>query len=199
MGAWQVGAGVAIVAVAVAATAPPTTTVTLDGGYRVGAGSEARYGIDDTVMGNRSRVVGRTQQVTGTMTIARQVVTAVRVVVDMRSVRCSCVHDQKYQELLDTQHYPTSQFDLTTPIPITSIPADGVVVRIPVTGQLTIHGRTRTQSFPLSAARRNGVIAVNGTIPVTLSDYDIDQPNAGPFGGIDNADIELLIAFVPAP
>jgi hypothetical protein len=51
----------------------------------------------------------------------------------------------------------------------------------------------------VAAARRNGVIAVNGTIPVRLSDYDVDQPNAGPFGGIDNADIELLIAFVPAP
>ena len=177
----------------------PTTAVTVDGGYRVGAGSEARYGIDDTIMGNKTRVVGRTQQVRGTMTIARQVVTATHVVVDMRSVRCGCVHDQKYQELLDTQHHPTSEFDLTTPIPIASIPADGVVVRIPVTGQLTIHGRTRTQSFVLLAARRNGVIAVNGSIPVKLSDYGIDQPSAGPFGGIDNADIELLLAFVPAP
>jgi polyisoprenoid-binding protein YceI len=184
---------------AVAATAPPTTAVTVDGAYRVGAGSEARYGIDDTIIGSRTRVVGRTQQVTGSMTIAGQTVTATKVVVDMRSVRCGCVHDQKYQDLLDTQQYPTSQFVLTTPIPIASIPADGVVVRIPVTGQLTIHGRTRTQSFPISAARRNGVIAVNGTIPVKLGDYGIEQPSAGPFGGIDNADIELLIAFVPGP
>ncbi len=187
-------------AVAASATSsPPTTAVTVDGTYRVGAGSIARYGIDDNVLGSSTRVVGSTDQVTGSMTIAGQTVRAAKVVVDMRSVRCGCVHDTKYNDLLDTQHYPTSQFVLSTPIPLGSIPADGVVVNIPVTGQFTIHGHTHTEHFALAAALRNRTVAINGTIPVKLSDYGISQPSAGPFGGIDNADIELLIAFVPSP
>jgi polyisoprenoid-binding protein YceI len=190
--------GTATTVTGVAATVPPTPADTVDGAYRVGNGSEARYGINDNVLGNSSRVVGRTNQVTGTMTIAHQILTTAKVVVDMRSVRCNCVHDSKYNDLLDTQQYPTSQFVLTTPIPIASIPAEGMEVRIPVAGQLTIHGRTNTEHFTLTAARQGHFIAVHGDVPVELGKYGIQQPSAGPFGGIDNADIELLILWVPA-
>jgi polyisoprenoid-binding protein YceI len=178
--------------------APTTTTVSVDGGWVVGPGSEARYGIDDTVMGSSSRVVGRTRQLTGSMQIVHQAVTAAKVIVDMRTVSCGCIHDSKYQQLLETSSYPYSQFELTSPIPLSQIPPQGVIVQIPVTGRFTIHGVTREVHFTLDAARRNSTIAINATIPVKLGDYNIQQPNAGPFGGIDNATIDLLIAFTPA-
>jgi polyisoprenoid-binding protein YceI len=150
------------------------------------------------VMGQTSKVVGRTNQVTGTMQVADQTVTAVQIVVDMRSVSCGCVHDSKYRDLMDTDQYPTSSFVLTTPIALASIPAEGVVVQVPVTGRFTIHGTTRTERFTLSALRRAGTIAVNAVVPVQLGDYGIESPNAGALGGLSNAAIELLVAFRPA-
>ena len=168
------------------------------GAWVVGAGSEARYNIDDNVLGQSSKVVGRTTKVTGSMQIVDQTVTAVKAVVDMRSVSCGCVHDSKYQQLLETDKYPTSTFELTTPIALSSIPAEGVIVQVPVTGRFTIHGTTRTVHFTLSALRRAGLVAVNGLIPVQLADYGIDSPNAGAFGGLSDASVELLIAFRPA-
>jgi polyisoprenoid-binding protein YceI len=174
---------------------PPTSPIA--GPWTVSQGTEARYNVDDTVMGQTSKVVGRTNQVAGTMQVADQTVTAVQVVVDMRTVSCGCVHDSKYHDLMDTDQYPTSTFVLTTPIALSSIPAEGVVVKVPVTGRFTIHGTTRTVSFTLSALRRAGTIAVNAIIPVQLGDYGIDSPNAGSLGGLSNAEIELLVAFRP--
>ena len=110
-------------------TVPPqsstTTTVAggaLDGRWTVGHGSQARYGIDDIVLGQKQRVVGSTDQVSGDLVIAESTVQSANAVVDMRSVRCDCVHDDKYQDLLDTDRYPTSSFELATPIPLSSIP-----------------------------------------------------------------------------
>jgi polyisoprenoid-binding protein YceI len=181
-----------------AAAGPTTTTlpgVEITGAWRVGAGSQAGYSIDDTVMGQTTRVVGRTDQVTGSMQIDGLRVSAVQVVVDMRSVRCGCVHDQKYQDLLETDRFPTSTFELTTPIDLARVPLQAEVSQYQVTGRFTIHGVTRTVSFPLQAMRRGPRIAVNGKIPIRLEDYDIENPSAGPFGGIDKPVIELLVAF----
>jgi polyisoprenoid-binding protein YceI len=186
-------------ATAVTPATPTSSTVAtgpLDGPWKVGPGTQARYGIDDTVLGQTQRVVGSTTAVTGSMAVAGGRVTTVQVVVDMRSVRCGCVHDQKYLDLLDTDRFPTSTFVLTTPIDLGALPAEGAVVKVPVTGRFTIHGVTRSQSFTLQAVRQPGRIAVNGSIPIHLEDYGIERPDAGAFGGISNATIDLLVAFV---
>lgn len=179
--------------------APTTTTPSaadrLAGPWRVGVGSQARYGIDDVVMGQTQRVVGSTDDVSGQMEVGGGHVTSAKVTVDMRSVRCGCVHDDKYQDLLDTDRYPTSTFELTTPIDLGVVPPEGQPVRRPVTGSLTIHGVTHTVTFTLQALRQVDRIAINGTIPIRLEDYDIERPDAGALGGINNATIDLLIAF----
>jgi polyisoprenoid-binding protein YceI len=195
----------AAVAGAPATPAGPTTTVgttttltaadRLAGAWRVGVGSQARYGIDDTVIGQTQRVVGSTDKVTGQMEVGGRRVTSAKVTVDMRSVRCGCVHDDKYQDLLDTDRYPTSTFELTTPIDLGDVPPEGQPVNRPVTGSLTIHGVTHTVTFTLRALRQSDRIAINGTIPIRLEDYNIERPDAGAFGGINNATIDLLIAF----
>ena len=181
-----------------APTVPTTTTTApgpVDGRWAVGQGSQARYGIDDTILGQKQRVVGSTEEVTGDLVIAQSTVQSAEVVVDMRSVRCGCVHDDKYQDLLDTEQYPTSTFDLTTPIALAAIPPDGEIVRIPVTGRFTIHGVTRTVRFELEAVREQVRIAIKGTIPIRLEDYGIENPDAGALGGLSNPTIDLLIAF----
>ena len=116
----------------------------------------------------------------------------------MQTVTCNCVHDSKYHEMLETDKYPTSTFDLTNPIDLGAMPADGEVITVPVTGNFTIHGATRSVSFTLSAVHESGRIAVNGEVPVKLEDYNISSPNAGAFGGLSNCFIEFLVAFDPA-
>lgn len=179
-----------------ATTLAHTTPVAgiLTGAWSVGHGTQARYGVDDTVMGQTSRVVGATPDVTGSMHIADLTVTAVKVVVNMQTVTCHCMHDSKYREMLEVDKYPTSQFDLAQPIELQQIPPDGQVISVPVNGTFTIHGVTRAVSFTLQALRQSGRIAVNGTIPVRFEDYNIQNPNNA-FGSVSNCDIEFLVAF----
>jgi polyisoprenoid-binding protein YceI len=173
----------------------PANDAGLDGGWKVGPRSQAGYSIDDTVMGQSTRVVGRTSDVTGTMALAGTTVTATHVVVNMQTVTCHCVHDVKYRQLLETDKYPTSTFDLTKPIVLPSIPAQGVVITVPVTGNFTIHGVTRSVNFTMKATRTGARVAVNGSVPVNLKDYNVQQPSAGSMGGIGDCDIDLLLAF----
>jgi len=167
------------------------------GSWTVGSGSQARYGIDDTAMGQTSHVVGQTHEVSGTARIVGYTVTSADVVVNMQSVTCGCVHDVKYQQMLDTSMYPTSTFVLTSPISLASIPAPGAVITVPVTGNFTIHGVTRSVTFSLEATRIGPRIAVMATIPVNLADYNIQSPNAGSLGGLSNCTMDFLIAFDP--
>jgi polyisoprenoid-binding protein YceI len=176
---------------AVPTTAPLTS---LDGTWSVGSGTQAGYSVDDTVMGQSSRVVGRTSDVSGTMQIAGSRVMTTDVTVNMQTVTCHCVHDAKYQQMLETNKYPTSQFVLTQPISLAPIPPPGAVVTETITGNFTIHGVTRSVSFQLKATRIGNRVAVNGSIPVNLSDYNIQNPNNA-MGGLSNCDIDLLIAF----
>jgi polyisoprenoid-binding protein YceI len=173
----------------------PAATSPVAGAWSIGAGSEARYGVDDTALGQTARVVGSTNQVSGTMDIVNLTVTATTVVVNMQSVACHCIHDSKYRQIMETNKYPTSTFVLTTPITLGSVPAQDVVVTVPVTGDFTIHGTTHRVTFSLQATRISTRIAVKGTIPVKFSDYNIQAPNGGGLGGLSNCTMDLLLAF----
>ena len=175
-------------------TAAPVAVSPIAGSWRVGSGTQAGYSVDDTVMGQTARVVGRTGDVTGTMAIDGTTVNAVRVVVNMRTVTCHCVHDNKYRQMLETDKYPRSTFELTKPIEVGAMPPPGAVVSFPVTGNFTIHGVTRAVGFTVKATRIGERIGVNGSIPVKLSDYNIQNPNNA-MGGLSNCQIDLLIAF----
>jgi hypothetical protein len=87
--------------------------------WRIGPDTQGGHGIDDTVMGQVTRVVGRTKDVIGTMEIVDTTVTMARVIINMRTVACHCTHDVKYHDMLETEKYPTSTFELTKPIVLT--------------------------------------------------------------------------------
>jgi polyisoprenoid-binding protein YceI len=190
------GPATTIVGTTKASTLARTTPVPgiLTGTWAVGHGTQARYGVDDTVMGQTSRVVGATPDVTGSMQIRDLTVTATHIVVNMQTVTCNCMHDTKYRQMLEVDKYPTSHFDLTQPIVLPQIPPDGQVIAVPVTGNFTIHGVTRSVSYTLQALRQGGRIAVNGAIPVKFEDYNIQNPDNA-FGSVSNCDIEFLVAF----
>ena len=174
--------------------AAPRVIGEVDGNWAVGQGSTGRYDIKDTVFGMTTTVVGSTPDVSGAATIANASVTAAKVVVNMQTVTCNCQHDQKYHEMLETDKYPTSTFELTHPIQLSTIPPDGQVVNVPVTGNFTIHGVTHEVTFTLAAVRQSGRIAVNAKIPIKLADYNIDG-GSNAAGSVHDPFIEFLVAF----
>jgi polyisoprenoid-binding protein YceI len=96
---------------------------------------------------------------------------------------------------MNTSQYPTSTFSLTKPIDLATIPGDLVQVKVSATGQLTLHGTTRSVTFPLTARRNGNTIEVNGTIPVKFADYNIPNPSFGPATTDDHGELEFLLSF----
>jgi polyisoprenoid-binding protein YceI len=64
------------------------------------------------------------------------------------------------------------------------------------TGELTLHGVSRTVSFPVSAKRPVAGIAVMGAITISCRDYGIDNPSFGGFVFVgDSGTIEFLLVL----
>lgn len=128
-------------------------------------------------------VVGRTDAVTGTMTIQGATITAAQFDVDMTQL----ITDDAGRNAaikgatggLETQAFPDASFVLTQPVDLGALPAEGVEVTVQATGDLTVHGVTRQVTIPLTAELQAGVIVVFGTLEdMALSDFDIPKPSA---------------------
>jgi polyisoprenoid-binding protein YceI len=81
----------------------------------------------------------------------------------------------------------------TTPIQLGSIPGEGTTITATATGQLTLHGRTRSVTFQVHARRSGSTIAVSGSIPIVFADYGIDNPSGGPATTANHGVLEFLL------
>lgn len=122
--------------------------------------------------------VGRTASVTGTMSIDGTTITAVDITADMTTLQSDEANrDRQLQRQgIETATYPTATFSLTQPIELDTVPAEGEIVDVTATGELTLHGVTKSVEIPLEARLEGGVITVAGSLPIQFADYDIGQP-----------------------
>jgi polyisoprenoid-binding protein YceI len=86
-------------------------------------------------------------------------------------------------------------FSLTSPIAFSSLPAEGAQTTQTVTGDLSMHGVTKSVTFPVTAQRANGTISVSGSVNITFADWNISNPSGGPATTADNGIMEFLINF----
>lgn len=161
------------------------------------AGSQAGYRVKEVLFGQSAEAVGRTDKATGKMTIDATTVTAVDLGVDMTAVKSDQDRrDNQFRgRIMETSKYPTATFHLTEPIPLASVPTDATPVDVEATGDLTLHGVTRTVQVNLSARRNGENIEVSGSIPITFADYSIPNPSFGPARTEDHGLLEVLVVF----
>ncbi len=171
-----------------------------DGAWNTGTDSIVGYRIKETLFGQASEAVGRTSDVTGSVTIAGTQVTDGSFTVDMTTVRSdeSRRDDQFNGRIMETSTYPTATFELTEPIDLGSIPGDGSQGRYDATGELTLHGVTNTVQFEVQAQRSGDAFEVVGSIPVTFADYDVGNPSFGFVTTEDNGLLEFDLVFSKA-
>jgi polyisoprenoid-binding protein YceI len=152
------------------------------------------------LFGQDAEAVGRTPDVTGTLTITGTTVTSTDVVVDMTTVASSeSRRDGQFQgRIMDTATFPTASFTLTAPVELPSVPATGEEVTVSVTGDLTVRDVTKSVTFDLTATQTADGIAVNGSIPVVFGDFGIPDPSFGPAKVQDHGEIEVLRVLTPS-
>ena len=177
------------------------SSVPLDGTWKVSSGSTAGYRVKEVLFGQSNTAVGRTSSVTGQFVASGTTINSGSFTVDMTSVTSDkSMRDRQFQgRIMETSTYPTATFELTQPIDLGAVPADGATKSVSATGKLTLHGVTKTVTIPLTARRTSNSIEVNGSLPITFADWNISNPS---FGGTvtteDHGLLELLLKFAHA-
>lgn len=189
-------AGKLVWAATPAAAAASTTGI--DGAWKATTGSLVGYRVNEVLNGQKAEAVGRTNAVTGIMTIAGTKTTAVALSVDMTSVKSDQDRrdGQFHGRIMETAKFPTATLKLSAPIDFAKVPADKAEVAAKGTASLTLHGVTKSVAVSLSARRNGANIEVNGTLPIKFADYSISDPSFGGFVKTeDHGVLEFLVVF----
>ncbi|HZP28629.1 MAG TPA: YceI family protein [Acidimicrobiia bacterium] len=179
-------------------SAEASSDVSVDGTWKVTKdGTVVGYRVDEVLFGQSATAVGRTNAVTGELTIGGTTVTAGRFTADLTKVTSDRSNrDGQFQgRIMDTATYPTATFELTAPIPLSSIPQNLVKITEKASGDLTLRGKTRPVSFDVVARRNGDKIEVNGSIPITFADWGIPNPSFGPASTEDHGILEFILVF----
>ena len=174
------------------------------GTWTVGSGSQAGYRVREKLaaLSAPSDAVGRTTEVTGTLTLTQAAsgysVTAADITVDVtklssdQSRRDQRIHSQG----LESDRYPTATFKLTSPIALTADATSGQTVHVSATGDLTIHGVTKSVTIPIDARLTGSTIELVGSISFPFSQFGMTPPSIGGFVSVQNTatmEFQLLL------
>ena len=164
--------------------------------------SWAGYRVQEQLAGvGANTAVGRTPNVTGSMTLSGAVIDNVLITADLTTLKSSDSNrdNQLRRQAIDTDQFPTATFKATQPIDLGTLPAEGKTVAATAKGNFTLHGVTRSVEISLQAVRQGGIIAVTGTLPVTFADYGFQGPNSFSVLSVDDhGTMELHLLFTLA-
>ncbi|MEO8693915.1 MAG: YceI family protein [Acidimicrobiales bacterium] len=181
------------------ASSSNASTSNLDGAWKITNASTVGYRVTEDLVGGIANnvAVGRTNAVTGTVTVAGTKVTAVEASADLTKLTSdSGRRDGQVQDrILNTRTFPTATFKLASPIDFASIPTVGAENKGKATGDLTIHGVTKRVTIDVTYQLISATeIRMLGTVPIVWADYKIPSPT---FAGVadvrDNGAMEFLI------
>jgi polyisoprenoid-binding protein YceI len=188
-----------------------TTGGGLDGTWNVDAsigsfsdfsGSFVGYRVEEELANvGAATAVGRTPDVTGSLTLAGNQITAVEMSADLSTLQSdkSQRDGQLHRQALETDQFPTATFNLTQPIDLGSVPADGKVIQATATGDLTIHGVTKSVQIPVEARVAGDVVTVTGSIDILFADYGMNRPTSFLVLSIaDHGTMEFQLQFTKA-
>jgi polyisoprenoid-binding protein YceI len=100
-------------------------------------------------------------------------------------------------QALETNTFPDASFVLTAPVDLGVVPGAGESFTVEATGDLTIHGVTRTVTVPINGQLVGDTVVVVGSVEITFADYDIDKPSAGIVLSVDDVggmEFQLFLA-----
>ena len=188
-----------------------TETTSLDGDWSVDpaigdfadfSSSFAGFRVQEELAGIGAKTaVGRTPDVTGSITIDGTSISTTVIDVDMTTLKTD--DDRRdnaiRQQAIETNRFPTAKFELTEPIELDRIPREGKKITVDAVGDLTLHGVTRQVTFPLEAEVNGDSITATGSLEVQFVDYDINKPSAAIVLSVDDKGIvEVQLFFTKA-
>ncbi len=160
-------------------------------------GSEVGYRVSEVLFGIDTEGVGRTEDVTGSVTLVDTTMTEAEFTVDVASMKSDDGRrDGQFRgRIMETQTFPTASFTLTSPIDLGVTATEGATLDTTISGELTMHGVTNPVSFEIAAKIEGNRLGVIGTIPITFVDYDIVDPSITGITVKPDGVIEFVLVF----
>lgn len=170
----------------------------LDGNWTAGEGSQAGYEVWETLNGARVFVRGQTNDVTGSAIIEGSALTSGTVEVKVESIttddsRRDTMFDMR---IMSTVVHPNATFTITEPVDLSALPSDGSSLTVPVTGELTLRGKTQPVTADFEIRQSGERLETAGAIDVTWSDYEVPMPTWFPNIVVEDAgQVQFSIAL----
>lgn len=157
-----------------------TALTDVNGEWKVVSGTDSvvGYRVKEILFGQDTEGVGRTKDVTASLTIANNSVTAGTFTVQMDTIMSDAAKrdNQFNNRIMDVNTYPTSTFTLTTPIALPDNALSGDVITAKATGDLTLRGTTKSVTFPVEAQVNGNTFTVVGSIMIVFDEWNIPAP-----------------------
>lgn len=174
--------------------AVPTGPIEIDGVWQVTAGSEAGYRLGEVLSGEQTTVVGRTDEVSGTVEIVDGFMTEATITVQAGSISSDqSARDAYFRRALDTTSFPTATFTLTEPVDVSVIGSSAAPMSVAAVGTLTFHGVGESVTATFDVQRTAEGVEVAGQMPVTLADFDLEVPDLGWVVVDPTGSVEVLV------
>jgi polyisoprenoid-binding protein YceI len=123
--------------------------------------------------------VGRTPDVSGSITIENSTLTFATVTADLTGiVSDESRRDGAIQRSLGTASNPEATFVLSEPVELGADASGGDSVEVTASGELTINGVTNPVEITLQAQLIDSMILVAGTTDISFADYEVVAPTA---------------------
>jgi polyisoprenoid-binding protein YceI len=155
--------------------------------YESATGTFAGFRIDEELSGiGSTTAVGRTDGVSGEATIEGTTLTAATFEVDLTTITTeTSMRDDKVQQALETDRFPTATFTLTEPVDLGAA-ASGEALTVTATGELTVHGVTQPVELAIDAQLVDGTIVLVATTELTFADFDVEVPSSPAVLSVDD-------------
>jgi polyisoprenoid-binding protein YceI len=197
------GTSAAPLALQARASVTQTASATeLNGQWRVVPGpadqaTTAGYRVKEKVAGGiaTDTATGRTGDVTGSVTVVANHVTAASFTVNMTTLKSDkSLRDSVLKTVgIQTSKYPTAGFTLTNPITLPTM-SPGKIYQLTARGTLRLHGVSKSVSLSLQCEQTSTGFVVLADMPITMSDYGIKAPSIGGVVSVDHhGSFELLV------
>ncbi|KQB85725.1 YceI family protein [Corynebacterium lowii] len=159
--------------------------------------TSAGYTFHEILPGDKRITSGSTTHVEGSLSVDNDTLVQGLITVDMSEV----ASDNERRDInvrtkiLETDTYPTADFEVTEPVDLSTIPDDGTVGEVAVPGKLTLHGHTEDVTATLKVLRSGDSVVVSGDIPISRADYAVETPDFVAASIDEEGEINILLAL----
>lgn len=171
-----------------------TASADQDGTWTVGSGSYAGYRLDEVLNGADVTVTGRTEDVSGSLSVADDQLTAADLTLQVDTITTDSNRRDQYfrTSAIDTSQFPEASFTLTEPVDV-SATLEGGNQTFPIKGDLTLNGQTVSVKANVQGAFSDGEAQLVGQIPMTWEEFGVEAPNLGFVAVEDTGFIEFSL------